>query len=198
MLVALHLDNGFRQQGIRRPECRDNPRNLHDIMTHLAAYWLMQFRRKRVRRRHLKRADMSQGRHQPIKLPCASHRWLFVAWVVAVQSGCNDNLPVSHSPIPPNISISLSDTLVVLNQGIQFTILASANISLRTVGWSVSGAVVRNASIEFVSVTSTYSQDVSITSGLAPGSVTIVATATDGSGNAAVPDTVTAAIVDPG
>ena len=45
-MAAPRLDNVFRQQGIRQPERYRNSRNIHNSMTHLAAYWLTQFRRK--------------------------------------------------------------------------------------------------------------------------------------------------------
>ena len=43
--------------------------------------------------------------------------------------------------IPPSVSIVLSDTLIDINEGLQFTVSGNDNLSLLTIGWSVTGAV---------------------------------------------------------
>ncbi|MCH8143341.1 MAG: hypothetical protein IIA55_01320 [Gemmatimonadetes bacterium] len=98
-------------------------------------------------------------------------------------------------PNPPTVSISLADTLVNVNRGLQFTVSASDNISLLTVGWSVTGAATFDTVVTFTETTTSFSSDVTITQ-FTSGSFEITATATDASGNEATPDTATARVFD--
>ncbi|MCH8935502.1 MAG: hypothetical protein IIB90_07240 [Gemmatimonadetes bacterium] len=98
-------------------------------------------------------------------------------------------------PNPPTVSISLADTLVNVNRGLQFTVSASDNISLLTVGWSVTGAATFDTVVTFTETTTSFSSDVTITQ-FTGGSFEITATATDASGNEATPDTATARVFD--
>lgn len=124
-------------------------------------------------------------------------RVLLACLITAVWLGCNENTGVpTADPNPPTVSITLADTLVNINQGLQFTVSASDNISLRTIGWSVTGAVTKDTLIQFTTTTLTFSESFTITEGFAGGSFEIVATATDGSGNEAAPDTATATVFD--
>jgi hypothetical protein len=124
-------------------------------------------------------------------------RVLLACLITVVWWGCNENtgVPITD-PNPPTVSITLADTLVNINQGLQFTVSASDNISLRTVGWSVTGAVTKDTLIQFTTTTLSFSETFTITEGFAGGSFEIVATATDGTGNEAAPDTATATVFD--
>ena len=116
--------------------------------------------------------------------------------ITVVWWGCNENTGVQTvDPNPPTVSISLVDTLVNVNQGLQFTVNASDNISLLTVGWSVTGAATFDTVVTFTETTTSFSTDVTI-GGFTSGSFEITATATDDSGNEATPDTATARVFD--
>ncbi len=124
-------------------------------------------------------------------------RVLLACLVTVVWLGCNENTGVvTADPNPPTVSITLADTLININQGLQFTVSGSDNISLRTIGWSVTGAVTKDTLIQFTTTTVSFSETFSITQGFTGGSFVIIATATDGSGNEAVPDTATATVFD--
>ena len=123
-------------------------------------------------------------------------RVMLACLITVVWLGCNENTGVpTTDPNPPTVSISLADTLVSVTQGLQFTINASDNISLLTVGWSVTGAATFDTLVTFTQTTTSYSADVVIT-GFTTGSFEITATATDGSSNVATPDTATARVFD--
>ena len=123
-------------------------------------------------------------------------RVLLACLITVVWWGCNENTGVQPlDPNPPMVSISLVDTLVNVNQGLQFTVNASDNISLLTVGWSVTGAATFDTVVTFTETTTSFSTDVTIT-GFTSGSFEITATATDDSGNEATPDTATARVFD--
>ncbi len=123
-------------------------------------------------------------------------RVLLACLITVVWLGCNENTGVATvDPNPPTVSISLADTLVNVNQGLQFTVSASDNISLLTVGWSVTGAATFDTVVTFTETTTSFSTDVTIT-GFTIGSFEITATATDDSGNEATPDTATARVFD--
>ena len=120
-----------------------------------------------------------------------------IACLTIVWWGCNENTSVVQlDEFPPNVSVTLADTLIDINSGLQFTVSGSDNISLLTVGWSVTGAVTKDTLIQFTTTTTSYSESFSITEGFTGGSFQIVATASDGSGNEAVPDTATATVFD--
>ena len=124
-------------------------------------------------------------------------RLLLACLITVVWWGCNENTGVTTvDPNPPTVSLTLADTLVNINQGLQFTVSASDNISLNTVGWSVTGAVTKDTLIQFTTTTLSFSQTFTITEGFAGGSFQLVATATDGSGNEALPATATATVFD--
>lgn len=91
---------------------------------------------------------------------------------------------------PPTVQVSLADTLFDIDQGLQFVLSGSDNRSLRTIGWQVTGAATQDSLTVFTETTPSYSETFSIVDGLAAGPAVIVATATDGSGNEALPDTV--------
>ena len=123
-------------------------------------------------------------------------RVLLACLITAVWWGCNENTGVATvDPNPPTVSITLADTLVNINRGLQFTVSASDNISLLTVGWSVTGAATFDTVVTFTETTTSFSSDVTITQ-FTSGSFEITATATDASGNEATPDTATARVFD--
>ncbi|MCH8255243.1 MAG: hypothetical protein IID06_07830 [Gemmatimonadetes bacterium] len=123
-------------------------------------------------------------------------RVLLACLFTVVWWGCNENTGVATvDPNPPTVSISLADTLVNVNRGLQFTVSASDNISLLTVGWSVTGAATFDTVVTFTETTASFSSDVTITE-FTGGSFEITATATDASGNEATPDTATARVFD--
>ena len=123
-------------------------------------------------------------------------RVLLACLFTVVWWGCNENTGVATvDPNPPTVSISLADTLVNVNRGLQFTVSASDNISLLTVGWSVTGAATFDTVVTFTETTTSFSSDVTITQ-FTGGSFEITATATDASGNEATPDTATARVFD--
>ncbi len=123
-------------------------------------------------------------------------RVLLTCLITVVWWGCNENTGVpTTDPNPPTVSISLADTLVNPIQGLQFTVNAGDNISLLTVGWSVTGAAILDTVVTFTETTTSFSTDVTIT-GFTTGSFEITATATDDSGNEATPDTATARVFD--
>ncbi len=115
----------------------------------------------------------------------------------AIWWGCNENVGVSGEldVNPPNVLITLPDTFVNATAGLQFNVSAADNISLLTVGWSVTGAVTFDTVVTFTETTPSFSEDVTIF-GFTSGTFEITATATDGSGNEATPDTATARVFD--
>ena len=127
-------------------------------------------------------------------------RGLFACILAAAAWACEEGTgPASSSTsdvIPPTVSIVLADSLININEGLQFTLRGNDNISLLTIGWSITGAVTRDTLITFTATTQTFQEVFTVTEGFTGGTFTIVATATDGAGNAATPDTATASVFD--
>ena len=125
-------------------------------------------------------------------------RALLACLGTAAWLGCTENRDPTNpgDSVPPVVSVLLADTLVNINDGLQFTLSGSDNISLLTIGWSITGAVAKDTLITFTTTTPSYSQAFAITEGFTGGTFEIVATASDGSGNEAIPDTATATVFD--
>ena len=102
----------------------------------------------------------------------------------------------SGDTFAPTVGLALSDTLIDINQGLQFVVAATDNISLLTVGWSVTGAVTRDTTITFTTTTPSYAELFTINEGFTGGTFTVQAFATDGSGNSSDTVTATASVFD--
>ncbi len=111
-----------------------------------------------------------------------------VGVLLAAQWGCNDNFPGPSDSYPPSVSLEVLDPIIATCQNLRFTANATDNISLLTISWTVTGVVTKDSLIRFATTTPSYSQQFTIAEELTAGSLLIVATATDGSGNEAVPD----------
>lgn len=68
---------------------------------------------------------------------------------------------------PPTVQVSLADTLFDIDQGLQFVLSRSANRSLRTIGWQVTGAATQDSLTVFTETPPSYSETFSIVDGLA-------------------------------
>ena len=124
-------------------------------------------------------------------------RGLLACLFAVIWWGCNENVGVTGEgdANPPIVTITMADTFVNAAVGLQFNVSATDNISLLTVGWSVTGAATFDTLVTFTETTPSFSQDVTIT-GFTTGSFAITATATDGSGNTATPVNATARVFD--
>ena len=124
-------------------------------------------------------------------------RGLLACLFAVIWWGCNENVGVTGEADanPPIVTITMADTFVNAAVGLQFNVSATDNISLLTVGWSVTGAATFDTLVTFTETTESFSHDVTIT-GFTTGSFAITATATDGSGNTATPAGATARVFD--
>jgi YVTN family beta-propeller protein len=126
-------------------------------------------------------------------------RALLACLVSVIWWGCNENVGVAggSDTNPPIVTITLADTFVNVDQGLPFTITATDNISLLTVGWSVTGAATFDTVVIFTATTPSFSSDFTLPlAASVSGTFEITATAADGSGNEGTPDTVTARVFD--
>ena len=128
-------------------------------------------------------------------------RGLLACVLAAATWACEEGTgPVSgggvSDDVSPTVSVVLADSLININEGLQFTLRGNDNISLLTIGWTITGAVTRDTLITFTTTTQTFQETFSVTEGFTGGTFTIIATATDGAGNAATPDTATARVFD--
>ena len=76
------------------------------------------------------------------------------------------------------MQVSFPGSLIDISQGARFTLSGSDDISLLTMGWAAIGAATRDTLVRFTVTTPEYFADFSITDGLVPGLLLIVATAT--------------------
>lgn len=88
---------------------------------------------------------------------------------------------------PPVVSVTKATDTVDINQGLQFTVRASDNVSLKTLTVTVTGAAVLSFDTTFASATSSFTRVFTATvgAGTAGGTVQLEARATDGSDNEA-------------
>lgn len=114
---------------------------------------------------------------------------LFSVWACSENAISEGAGGVIQDAVPPTVNVTLGNPSII-NQALQFTVSGGDDISLRTVGWSVTGAVTKDTLITFTSTTPSFSEAFAVSQGFASGTYTIIATATDGAGNEAVPDTV--------
>ncbi len=115
--------------------------------------------------------------------------------MLAVQCGCKDNSGIWDDARPPLVSVTVEDPSIATDQDLHFVVQASDDVSLRTIRWSVTGPVVKDTLIEFTVTTPRFHQLFTVTDDLTPGLLLIVAMATDGSGNEAIPDSTLVLVV---
>jgi hypothetical protein len=121
---------------------------------------------------------------------------ILVAGILLVaQYGCKTASGFGDDAKSPLVTVTVEDPSITTGQNLHFVVRGSDNISLRTIGWSMSGAGTRDTSIEFTVTTHSFYQPFTVTDDLTPGLLLIVATATDGSGNEAVPDSAMVTVV---
>ncbi|MCZ6918885.1 MAG: hypothetical protein O7I93_19070, partial [Gemmatimonadetes bacterium] len=122
-------------------------------------------------------------------------RGVLVCALSALTWGCNENTAGTGADgVAPTVAILMPDTVIDRSQGLQFTVNATDNISLLTVGWSVTGPVLLDSTTTFSATTPAFTEAVTIPVSANSGTFIIIARATDGSGLAAIEDTVIATI----
>jgi hypothetical protein len=115
--------------------------------------------------------------------------------LLAARSGCSENTGGPSDADPPTVSLEVLDPIIATCQDLRFTVNGADNISLLTIWWHVTGVVTKDSLIQFTTTTTSYSRQFTVTGELAAGSLLIVAEATDGSGNEAIPDSTLVLVV---
>ncbi|MFQ5550940.1 MAG: hypothetical protein ACE5FJ_06865, partial [Gemmatimonadales bacterium] len=122
--------------------------------------------------------------------------WSCSSETVVGPPGTGGGGTAAADEVPPSVNISVPDTLIDVNEDVEVTVNASDNLSLKRVEVVFTGLTTEVFVDTFTTATTSFTRDIVVpVGGASGGTVSIVATATDGAGNQAT-DSVAVRVVD--